>query len=189
MKIKSSDFVASIASSDNYIETDKSEILLLGRSNVGKSSFINMILNRKKIAYTSGKPGKTQTLNFFFVNEEFYLVDAPGYGFAKVNKKVREKFGQMIEEYLTLRKNLKLVMLLVDLRHNPTNDDIMMYEFLTYYDIPTVVIATKSDKLSNNKINSAVKNLRKYFVCDIIPVSSVNGDGKDNIYKKIQEYI
>lgn len=189
MKIISSEYVASVASSESYLETDKSEVLLLGRSNVGKSSFINMILNRKNIAYTSGKPGKTQTLNFYHVNDEFYLVDAPGYGYAKVNKKVREKFGAMIEEYLTQRDNLKLVMLLVDLRHTPTQDDIMMYEFLSYYDIPTVIIATKSDKLSNNKIASAVRDLRTYFKCDIIPTSSFNGNGKDDVYKKISEFI
>ncbi len=189
MKIISSEYVASVASKESYIDTDKSEILLLGRSNVGKSSFINMILNRKNIAYTSGKPGKTQTLNFYYVNEDFYIVDAPGYGYAKVNKKVREKFGAMIEEYLTLRPNLKHVFLLVDLRHNPTSDDLMMYEFLSYYDIPMTIIATKSDKLSNNKINTALRNLKQYFKCEIIPVSSFNGDGKQQVYDKIQQYI
>ncbi len=189
MKIKSSEYVASVASKESYLQTNQSEVLLLGRSNVGKSSFINMILNRKNIAYTSGRPGKTQTLNFFHINEEFYVVDAPGYGYAKVNRKVREKFGQMIEEYLTLRENLKLVMLLVDLRHKPTEDDLMMYEFLVYHDIPTVIIATKSDKLSNNKIGSAVKSLKQYFTCQIVPISSLSGNGKEDVYSVMEKYI
>ncbi len=189
MNINSAEYVASIASVDNYFESDKPEFLLLGRSNVGKSSFINMILNRKRIAYTSGKPGKTQTLNFYNVNESFHIVDAPGYGYAKVNKKVREKFGQMIEEYLTTRENLKVVFLLIDMRHEPTKDDLLMYDFLRYYDIPMIIIATKCDKLPKNKVRTTESKLKSSLGCEVISVSSLDGTGKDNVYKVISEYL
>ncbi|MFV0499416.1 MAG: ribosome biogenesis GTP-binding protein YihA/YsxC [Bacilli bacterium] len=189
MIIKNVDFVTSVASKDKYLDSDKSEILLLGRSNVGKSSFINMILNRKNIAHISSRPGKTQTLNFYNINDHFHLVDAPGYGFAKVNKKVREKFGVMIEDYLTLRSNLKLVMLLVDSRHDPTNDDILMYEYLMYYDIPTVIIVTKTDKLSNNKLLQKLKKIKEVFACKVIPVSSITNLGREDVYLTINDYL
>ncbi len=189
MKIISAEYVASVASSASYIDSDKPEFLLLGRSNVGKSSFINMILNRKRIAYTSSKPGKTQTLNFYNVNNSFFIVDAPGYGYAKVNKKVREKFGAMIEEYLLNRENLKIVFLLVDMRHEPTNDDVLMFDFLKYYDIPTVIIATKSDKLPKNKVRNTKVKLEKDFGCEVIAVSSLDDIGKEEVYKVIERFL
>ena len=130
-----------------YPEDKKSEFLLVGRSNVGKSSFINTLIERKNFARTSSKPGKTQTLNFYNVNNDFYLVDVPGYGYASVSKERQQKFGMMIEEYLTNRENLKEVFLLIDFRHKPTNDDLLMYNFLKYYDLSVTIILTKVDKI------------------------------------------
>ncbi len=189
MKIISAEYVASIASANDYFESDKPEFLLLGRSNVGKSSFINMILNRKRIAYTSSKPGKTQTLNFYNINDTFHIVDAPGYGYAKVNKTVREKFGVMIEEYLTQRENLKNVFLLIDVRHDPTKDDVLMFDFLKYYDIPTVIVATKSDKVPKNKLRANKQKLINQFKCEVVCVSSLDNIGAEEIHAIIDKNI
>lgn len=189
MKINDAKYVASVASMESYPVDIKSEVLLLGRSNVGKSSFINTILNRKNIAYTSGKPGKTQTLNFYLVNENFYLVDAPGYGYAKVNRKVREAFGQMIEEYLVNRANLKVVCLLVDMRHEPTKDDLMMFDFLEFYNIPTVIIATKCDKLPRNKKRNTENKLKQRFNCPVVAMSSLTSEGKEEVLNTIAKYL
>ena len=140
-----------------YPEDKKSEFLLVGRSNVGKSSFINTLIERKNFARTSSKPGKTQTLNFYKVNDAFYLVDVPGYGYASVSKDTQKKFGLMIEEYLKSRENLKHVFMLIDYRHKPTEDDVLMYEFLKYYNLDITIVATKYDKVVKmvelNKIN------------------------------------
>ena len=133
-----------------YPEDNKSEFLLVGRSNVGKSSFINTIIERKNFARTSSKPGKTQTLNFYLINDLFYLVDVPGYGYASVSKDTQKKFGLMIEEYLKNRSNLKHVFLLIDYRHKPTEDDVLMFEFLKYYNLDITIVATKYDKISKN---------------------------------------
>ena len=127
------------------------EFPLLGRSNVGKSSFINMLVNRKSLARTSSNPGKTQTLNIFLINEEFYFVDVPGYGYANVSKSIKASFAKMIETYIKKREELKMAFLLLDYRHKPTADDISMYQFLKYYGVPTTIILTKADKLSNNE--------------------------------------
>ena len=128
----------SAASKKQYPENDWPEIALAGRSNVGKSSFINTLLNRKNFARTSGQPGKTQLLNFYNIDDQLHFVDVPGYGYARVSKKEREKWGKMIEEYLTTRENLKAVVSLVDIRHEPPEDDLMRYEFLKYYHIPVI---------------------------------------------------
>ena len=133
-----------------YPEDKKDEFLLVGRRNVGKSSFINTLIERKNFARTSSKPGKTQTLNFYLVNDEFYLVDVPGYGYASVSKDTKKKFGLMIEEYLKSRPNLKHVFLLIDYRHKPTEDDCLMYEFLKYYNLDITIVATKYDKVGKN---------------------------------------
>ena len=135
MKINNVSLTISAIRKSQYPENQLNEFLLVGRSNVGKSSFINTLLNRKNFARTSAKPGKTQTLNFYLVNEEFYLVDAPGYGFAKVSKKLKNKFGLIIEDYLESRDNLKAVFMLVDFRHKPTEDDVLMYNYLKYYNM------------------------------------------------------
>ena len=151
MNVKSVEFITSAAQKTQYPTDTLPEIVLSGRSNVGKSSFINSILGRKKVAYTSGKPGKTQTLNFFKINDEFYFVDVPGYGYAKVSKQERLRFGEMIEEYLVYRKQLTLVVLLVDFRHKPSEDDILMYNYLKTYQIPVLVVGTKLDKVPKTK--------------------------------------
>ena len=134
-----------------YPEDKKQEFLILGRSNVGKSSFINSIMGRKNFAKTSSKPGKTQTLNFYLINNEFYFVDVPGYGYANVSKSVKATFGKMIEKYILNRDNLKMIFLLVDFRHKPTEDDVLMYKFLKHYNHRVTIIATKSDKVKNSE--------------------------------------
>ena len=133
-----------------YPIDNKCEFLLVGRSNVGKSSFINTLIGRKNFARTSSKPGKTQTLNFYLVNDLFYLIDVPGYGYAKVGKDSSKKMGLMIEEYLKSRSELKHVFLLIDYRHKPTEDDVLMYNFLKYYNLNITVVATKYDKIKKN---------------------------------------
>ena len=138
-----------------------SEVALSGRSNVGKSSFINSMIGRKNMARTSQQPGKTQTLNFYNIDNQLVFVDVPGYGYAKVSKKQREAFGKMIEQYITERDSLKLVIQLVDLRHNPTEDDILMYNFLKYYELPTLVIATKEDKIAKGKVQKHLDNIQQ----------------------------
>lgn len=176
-----------------YPETDLPEFMLVGRSNVGKSSFINTLVNRKNIAYISGKPGKTQTLNFYQVNNSFYLVDVPGYGYAAVNKKTQEKFGKMIEEYLEKRNELIRVFLLVDFRHKPTEDDKLMYNFLKYYNIPVTIIATKADKVGASKLEKNKKLLLDTLDLvvgdDLILFSSITKLGRDEVLKKIEDLV
>lgn len=190
MKIKNVELIISATRRSQYPTDKKPEYLLIGRSNVGKSSFINTLINRKNYARTSSRPGKTQTINFYNVNEEFYLVDAPGYGYAQVSKTKRKKFGLMIEDYIINRKNLKCVFLLIDFRHRPTNDDILMYNFLKYYKIPTVIVATKSDKvgitLQQKQRNTLLNDLDLVVGDEFITFSSISKDGKEEIYKKIQ---
>lgn len=152
MEIKNADFITSAVNLSGLPTDFKCEFLFLGRSNVGKSSFINMLLNRKSLARTSQNPGKTQTLNVYSVNNnQFYFIDAPGYGYAKVSKSLKETFGTMIEEYILGREVLKRVFLLVDFRHKPTEDDILMYNFLKHYNKTITIIATKSDKIKNSE--------------------------------------
>lgn len=190
MKIKSVELIISATRRSQYPTDKKPEYLLIGRSNVGKSSFINTIINRKNYARTSSRPGKTQTINFYNINEQFYLVDAPGYGYAQVSKTKRKKFGLMIEDYIINRKNLKCVFLLIDFRHRPTNDDILMYNFLKYYKIPTVIVATKSDKvgitLQQKQRNILLNDLDLVVGDEFITFSSISKDGKEEIYKKIE---
>ena len=149
MQIKNAEFITSAVDLKTLPESNYPEFMFCGRSNVGKSSFINMVCNRNKLARTSSNPGKTQTLNFFLINNSFYFVDVPGYGFANVSKELRKTFGPMIENYVTKRNNLKMVFLLVDFRHKPTEDDCLMYNFLKYYNKRVTIIATKSDKIKN----------------------------------------
>src|SRR6185312_556594 len=151
MKVNNVEFVTSAVKPEQYPDEGLPEFALAGRSNVGKSSFINKLINRKSLARTSSKPGKTQTLNFYKINGSFYFVDVPGYGYAKVSKKEREKWGKMMEEYFQTRETLKVVVLLTDIRHKPTTDDIQMYQYLKYFDLPVVVVATKLDKVPKNK--------------------------------------
>ena len=176
-----------------YPDDGKPEFLLVGRSNVGKSSFINSILSRNNLAYTSSKPGKTQTLNFYEVNDTFYLIDVPGYGYASTDKKTQTKFGLMIEEYLEKREELKRVFLLVDFRHTPTEDDLLMYNFLKYYDLPVTVIATKADKVGGSKKEKNLKDILRTMDLamgdDLVVFSSVTKLGVKEVLQKIEDII
>lgn len=191
MKISDAKLEVMAVRRSQYPETDLPEFMLVGRSNVGKSSFINTLLGRKNIAYTSGKPGKTQTLNFYRVNDSFFLVDVPGYGYAAVNKKIQEKFGKMIEEYLEKRDELIRVFMLIDFRHKPTEDDKLMYDFLKYYNIPVTVVATKVDKVGSSKLEKNKKiildTLDLVVGDDLILFSSITKLGKDIVLNKIED--
>ncbi len=193
MKISSVNLEISAVRRSQYPTDNKPEFLLVGRSNVGKSSFINTLINRKNYARTSATPGKTQTINFYLVNDQFYLVDAPGYGYAQVNKKKQKKFGLMMEDYLTSRKNLKQVFMLVDFRHKLSNDDIMMYNFLKYYKLPVTIVATKVDKIPITKQqqqrNVILEDLDLVIGDEFIMFSNVTKIGKDEIHQKIERTI
>ncbi|AGU81517.1 putative ribosome biogenesis GTP-binding protein YsxC [Streptococcus anginosus] len=187
------EILLSAANKSHYPQDEIPEIALAGRSNVGKSSFINTLLNRKNLARTSGKPGKTQLLNFFNIDDKLRFVDVPGYGYAKVSKTERAKWGKMIEEYLTSRENLRAVVSLVDFRHEPSADDVQMYEFLKYYEIPVIVVATKADKIPRGKWNKNESVIKKKLDFDknddFIVFSSVNKDGLDAAWDAILEKI
>lgn len=190
MKVTTADIVISAVRPNQYPDTQFPEIALAGRSNVGKSSFINKMLNRKALARTSSKPGKTQTLNFFLINEQLFYVDVPGYGYAKVSKKEREAWGKMIETYITSREQLRAVVLLVDLRHSPTEDDVMMYDFLKHYGIPTIIVATKADKIPKGKWEKHAKVVRETLQIEdddeLILFSSETGMGKEKAWSAIE---
>ncbi|WP_203261732.1 ribosome biogenesis GTP-binding protein YihA/YsxC [Streptococcus uberis] len=183
----------SAANKSHYPEDDIPEIALAGRSNVGKSSFINTLLGRKNLARTSGKPGKTQLLNFFNIDDKIRFVDVPGYGYAKVSKVERARWGKMIEEYLTSRDNLRAVVSLVDLRHEPSTEDVQMYEFLKYYEIPVIVVATKADKIPRGKWNKHESMIKKKLNLEqedaFILFSSVDRIGIDQAWDAILEQI
>ncbi len=193
MKINSVDMDVMAVRRSQYPSDSLPEFLLIGKSNVGKSSFINTLVNRKNIARTSSVPGKTQTLNFYLVNNEFYLVDAPGYGYAAVNKAQQKKFGLMIEEYLEKRSELKRVFLLIDFRLKPSENDLMMYNFLKYYNIPVTVVATKTDKVGTSKKDrnlKIIKDTLDLVVGDnIVLFSSVSKMGKEEISNLIEDLI
>ena len=192
MKILDVKLVISAVRQSQFPEDNKNEFLLVGRSNVGKSSFINAIISRKNFARTSAKPGKTQTLNFYLINDFFYLVDAPGYGFAKVNKQLKEKFGLIMESYLESRENLKMVFMLIDFRHKPTEDDVLMYNYLKHYNIPVTIVCTKVDKVSKNSIPKQVNIITKTLEVnkeDLVLFSSVTKLGKQEINNKLEEIL
>lgn len=193
MKINSVNLTISAVRRSQYPTDEKPEFLLVGRSNVGKSSFINTIVNRKNFARTSATPGKTQTINFYLVNDSFYLVDAPGYGYAQINKEKQKKFGLMMEDYLTNRKNLKQVFMLVDFRHKLSNDDIMMYNFLKYYKIPVTIVATKVDKIGITKHqqqrNMILDGLDMVVGDEFVMFSNITKVGKEEIHQKIERTI
>ena len=186
------DILLSATNKSHYPQDDIPEVALAGRSNVGKSSFINTMLNRKNLDRTSGKPGKTQLLNFFNIDDKLRFVDVPGYGYARVSKKEREKWGKMIEEYLTTRDNLRAVVSLVDLRHEPSSDDVQMYEFLKYYEIPVILVATKADKIPRGKWNKHESMIKKKLDFDktdtFIIFSSVNKTGVEEAWNAIFDF-
>lgn len=178
---------------EQYPETGLSEVGLSGRSNVGKSTFINSMIGRKNMARTSQRPGKTQTLNFYNIDSQLVFVDVPGYGYAKVSKSQREAFGKMIERYISQRESLKLVIQLVDLRHNPTEDDIIMYNYLKYYEIPTLVVATKEDKIAKGKVQKHLAKIQQKLEMEaedeIISYSSIKKDKQQKIWNIIESYL
>ena len=193
MKITSAELVISAVRQSQYPTDNIPEFLIVGRSNVGKSSFVNTIINRKNYARTSSKPGKTQTLNFYKINKDFYLVDVPGYGYAITDKKTQMKFGKMIEDYVATRKELKEVFMLVDFRHKPSEDDILMYKFLKYYNLKVSIVATKIDKISfgqREKYKNIILNTLNLDETDkLILFSAVTKDGKKEVYSAIEKYL
>ncbi len=193
MKITDVSLTISAVRRSQYPDDGMPEFMLIGRSNVGKSSFINTIVSRKSIARISSRPGKTQTLNFYHVNKEFFLVDVPGYGYAAVDRKTQEKFGKMIEEYLEKRIELKRVFMLIDFRHKPSEDDILMYNFLKHYNIPVSLVATKVDKVGSSKLEKNKKiildTMDLVMGDDLILFSSVTKLGREEVLKKIENLI
>lgn len=190
MQIDNVELASCAVRASQYPDEGLPEFLLVGRSNVGKSSFINILINRKNFAHTSSKPGKTQTLNFYLVNNNFYFVDVPGYGYAAVSRERQKKFGVMIEEYLKSRESLKCVFLLIDYRHKPTEDDLLMYDFLKYYNLKIKIVATKYDKVSKNNREKQNKLIKDTFKLgegeDFIAFSTVSKKGRDEVYEVIK---
>lgn len=192
MVIRSAEFITSAVKPSQYPPADLYEIAFAGRSNVGKSSLINLILGRKALAKVSSSPGKTRTINFFNINDgQFRLVDLPGYGYAKVSKSMSEDWGKMMEEYLTKREGLLKVVQLVDARHEPSAQDKQMYEFLQYYGLDGIVVATKADKLSKNELGRNLSMIRKSLDMDpgdvLIPTSSLNKTGTAEVLNIIEK--
>ena len=193
MKITSVDLVISAVRRSQYPTDDLPEFMLVGRSNVGKSSFINALTCRKNLAYTSSKPGKTQTLNFYNINDMFYCVDLPGYGYAKTSEETRAKWGKMIEKYLNKSKQLKQVFLLIDIRHNPSANDRQMYEWIVYQGYTPIIIATKLDKINRSQIQKHVKMVKEGLGLPkdgvVIPFSSQTKQGLEQIWAVVDNLV
>jgi GTP-binding protein len=191
MIIKQADLAAVAARRDQYPPETMKEIAFAGRSNVGKSSLLNLLTNRRGLARVSGNPGKTRTINFFEINGRFRIVDLPGYGYAKVSRSVSETWGAMIESYLKNRPNLVMVVLLVDIRHAPSAQDIQMYGFLKHYGLAGLVVATKADKVSRNELSKALAVIRKELGMDpdagIIPVSALKRTGQEELLDAMEK--
>ncbi len=193
IKIKKAELETVCGITSSFPENIHPEFAFAGKSNVGKSSLINALMQRKSLARTSATPGKTQTINFYHVNDEFYLVDLPGYGFTKANESIRAKWGKMVERYLKKTKQLQKVFLLVDMRHKPTADDCMMYDWIVHNGYTPIVIATKLDKLKTNEIPKAKKLIRETLGMDkegiLIPFSSENKKGREEVYDILKAFL
>ena len=193
MKISKAEIVAVTARADQYPPDNMPEIAFAGRSNVGKSSLLNLLTGRKKLAKISGTPGKTRTINFYEINDRFRIVDLPGYGYAKVSKSESEKWGAMMDEYLQTREGLIVVAQLVDIRHEPTAQDIQMYEYLQYYGLSGLIVATKSDKISRNQLQKQMAMIRRKLNADkddvILPVSALNRTGHEELLSELDECV
>lgn len=193
MNVTSSEFKISAVGPDQYPEDGLPEIALAGRSNVGKSSLINRLLRRKNLARTSSVPGKTQHMNYYLINQSFFFVDFPGYGFAKVSKQQREVWGQMIERYMLGRETLKLVIMVVDLRHPPSKEDIMMYEWLTHYNRPICVVMTKADKVPKTRWPKHAKVIKQDLGMrpgdPFVLFSSDTDMGKEELWTIVEGYL
>ncbi len=192
MKIINSKFVTSVASVKNLIQDDCKQIAFVGRSNVGKSSLLNMLVGRTKLAKTSSTPGRTRLVNYFLINDSFYFVDLPGYGYAKAGKTLVSEWQSLIEPYLLKNEKLKCVCVLVDIRHKPSDLDKLMIEFLTYHRLPYLIIATKCDKLAKSKIKPAITVLANELgvgTGNVYGTSSENFYGKEDLLKKIDDLL
>jgi len=193
MLVKNPKFEISAVSPKQYPKNNLPEIVLVGKSNVGKSSFINTMINRKNLARTSSEPGKTRQINFYNIDDVFYFVDLPGYGFSKMSKKEQEQVGNFIEEYLFNRKQISLIIFLIDIRHSPTENDKLMYNYIISSKLPFIILANKADKIAITKVNDTVKTLQKELnpIGDIptFPFSSERKIYKDDIWKYIDEII
>jgi len=193
MLVKNPKFEISAVSPKQYPKNGLPEIVLVGKSNVGKSSFINTMINRKKLARTSSEPGKTRQINFYNIDETFYFVDLPGYGYSKMSKKEQEQVGKFIEEYLFHRKEIALIIFLVDIRHNPTANDRLMYNYIISSGLPFMILANKADKIAVTKVDNVVSELQKQLnpIGDIttLPFSSERKIYKDEVWKIIHEFI
>ena len=190
MKITKSDIEAVAVKPSQYPPENMKEIAFAGRSNVGKSSLLNLLTGRKKLAKVSGSPGKTRTINFYVINDAFRIVDLPGYGYAKVSKSMSQEWGGMIEQYLQTKDNLLKVVQLVDIRHEPSKQDVEMYEYLRYYGLDGIVVATKADKVSRNQIPKQIKQIRKTLKLGeddiVIPVSALKRTGYEELLDVIE---
>lgn len=190
MKVTSAEFVRSAFERSHWVVDPRPQVAFLGRSNVGKSSLINSLLLRKGLARTSNTPGRTQSINFFLINDAFFFADLPGYGYAKVSKTMRNDWGQMAEEYLSGETKLALCVQLVDLRHKPTALDQQLNEWLVHYQKPHIVAATKADKLTNNEIRKSLSVVQKTFAQTlVVPYSSHTGKGRDELWAEINSAV
>ena len=193
IKINKSDLEAVAVKPSQYPEPNLKEIAFAGRSNVGKSSLLNLLTGRKSLARVSGNPGKTRTINFYIINDEFRIVDLPGYGYAKVSKSVSSDWGPMMEKYLSSRENLIKVIQLVDIRHAPSRQDVQMYEYLKYYGLDGIVAATKADKVARNELSRNIAVIRKTLGMGkddrVIPCSSLKRTGQDELLLEIEKLL
>jgi len=192
MQVKNPKFEISAVSEKQYPSNNLPEIVLVGKSNVGKSSFINTMVNRKSLARTSSEPGKTRQINFYNVDDKFYFVDLPGYGYSKMSKQEQEKVGNFTENYLVNRNTINLIIFLIDIRHNPTENDILMYDYVMRSNLPFIVLANKADKIAPTKVNSYIENLKKELgisFSTILPFSSEKKNYTDDVWNKIEEFI
>jgi len=193
MLVKNPKFEISAVGPKQYPSNNLPEIVLAGKSNVGKSSFINTMINRKSLARTSSEPGKTRQINFYNIDSKFYFVDLPGFGYSKMSHVEQEKVGKFIEEYLFTRKNIVCIVLLIDIRHEPSENDIMMFNYIKSIDAPHIVLANKADKIAPTKVDSYVQDLRSSLEADaddiILPFSSEKKIYTDNVWSTIEKYI
>ena len=193
MIVKNPKFEISAVGPNQYPKNNLPEIVLAGKSNVGKSSFINTMINRKSLARTSSEPGKTRQINFYNIDNSFYFVDLPGFGYSKMSHVEQEKVGKFIEEYLFTRKNISLIILLIDIRHKPSENDILMFNYIRSVGIPYIVLANKSDKIAITKVDSYVEDLKKSIEANekdiVLPFSSERKIYTDTVWNEIEKYI
>ncbi|MCI8310000.1 MAG: YihA family ribosome biogenesis GTP-binding protein [Clostridia bacterium] len=192
MIIKDSKFEISAVNPKQYPDGNMPEVVLVGKSNVGKSSFINTMLNRKGLARTSNTPGKTRQINFYKINNEFYFVDLPGYGYSEMSKKEKVDSGRFIEEYLIKGKNIRCIVLLLDIRHKPTNDDMLMYDFILKQNLPFIIVTNKADKIAVTKVDGELKKIKEILgisYSTVIPFSSERKIYTENAWKEIEKYL